>query len=222
MDSDEFSRTAILSQLNAASDLKVEASFVNIDTALSQKDFPAPDMVLINTADAELLENQSIGQAINHLPQSKIALLAANPSMQSLDDAYEMGIAGVISKRVGTAQLAHYVRAMIQGYWVFIRPESGAPKGRCSGLESRYKKYIRALDPLKQQLLRCVALGMTNSQIAEKVFISEGAVKRYLTDMCLDLGISKRVQLTLIASDAGLVTAADLIADSSANRDGVG
>ncbi|RBL98905.1 hypothetical protein C1H84_16840 [Glutamicibacter soli] len=211
VDADAFSRSAIISQLGETSDLIVESHYDTVAEALSQKEFQTPDMLLINSENNDPMSNQGINAAVRDLSRCKVALLTLGSSMQTLNDAYESGIAGVISKRMVSAGLATYVRAIAEGYWVFMRPEAGGPTGGYPLREGIYKSYIRNLSPLSYDILRHVALGLTNAQIARRVLVSEGTVKKRLTDMCFELGISKRVHLTVIACDAGVVRAKDLL-----------
>lgn len=211
VDEDLYSRSAITAQLSEASDLVLETCFNTVEESLAQKDFSPPDVLLINILRSDLLADHRLGEAVLTLPEVKIILLTMNPSMEVLEDAYESGIAGVLSKRMASTELSTYIRVVVEGHWLFIRPENSRPRISSPLREGLYKRYLRNLDADEQQIVRYVALGLTNSQIAHKVHQSEGTVKKRLFNILAELGLSKRVHLTLLACDAKIVGAKDLI-----------
>ncbi|MCS3494507.1 DNA-binding NarL/FixJ family response regulator [Arthrobacter sp. JUb119] len=212
VDEDGYSRSAITAQLGEASDLALEACFNTVEQSLTQKSFSAPDILLINILHPDLLSDHALSEAVSTLPETKVVLLTMNPSMDVLDDAYDSGIAGVISKRMVSAGLPNYIRAIAEGYWLFIRPETGGPCAAEPLREGLYKHYLRNLETADQEIVRYVALGLTNAQIAKEVHQSEGTVKKRLFDILAELGLSKRVHLALVACDAGIVRTKDLLA----------
>jgi DNA-binding NarL/FixJ family response regulator len=65
---------------------------------------------------------------------------------------------------------------------------------------------INDLSPREEQVVRFVALGMRNAEVAEKLSISEQTVKSHLNTIFRKLGIRDRVQLTRYAVQAGIIS----------------
>lgn len=211
VDADCFSRKGVAAQLNETNDLLVEDCFFSLEEYLKHRGIVPPDVLLISLPDSDPMSDRYLREVVSNFSETKIALLTINPTMQVLDDAYDSGIAGVISKHMIGVELPNYIRAIAEGYWVFIRPLSGGPCAKNPLREGLYKAYLRSLNPRDQAIVQRVALGMTNSQIARETFMSEGAIKKRLLDIFTDLGITKRVHLTLFACDAGTIRAKDLV-----------
>lgn len=212
VDEDEFSRSAIAAQFNEANDLLLETCFNTVDQPLIEESYAPPDVLLVNVRSRDFSADCNLSEAVSKLPETKVALLTMNPSMEFLDDAYESGVAAVISKCMVSAGLPNYIRAIAEGYWIFIRPDTGGPCAAEPLREGLYKAYLRGLNARDQEIVRYVALGLTNLQIARKTHQSEGTVKKRLGDILTELGLFKRVHLALIACDAGIVRAKDLTA----------
>jgi len=71
-------------------------------------------------------------------------------------------------------------------------------------------KYIDSIisDPLSPreiEILRLVATGASNKEIAEQLFISEGTVKNHLSNILSKLGVHDRMQAVLKAKEMGII-----------------
>lgn len=65
---------------------------------------------------------------------------------------------------------------------------------------------VNELSPREEQVVRFVALGLRNAEVAEKLSISEQTVKTHLNTIFRKLRIRDRVQLTLYAVRAGIIS----------------
>jgi DNA-binding NarL/FixJ family response regulator len=120
----------------------------------------------------------------------------------------EVGASGFLLKEVRPEQLADAVRAVAAGETLvapaitrrliedFVRrrpPGSGAPD------------EISELTERELEVLRLVARGLSNSEIAATLFLSEATVKTDITHVLAKLGLRDRVQAVVLAYESGLV-----------------
>jgi DNA-binding NarL/FixJ family response regulator len=71
--------------------------------------------------------------------------------------------------------------------------------------ETALKQTAEILSPRETEIVRMVAVGMRNKEIATKLFIGEGTVKTHLHAIYRKLGVHGRVELTVYARERGLV-----------------
>jgi len=69
----------------------------------------------------------------------------------------------------------------------------------------RARKLVGSLTEREAQVLACLGEGLSNAQIAARLYLSEATVKGYVSRMLDKLGCANRTQAGLIAHDAGLV-----------------
>jgi DNA-binding NarL/FixJ family response regulator len=68
------------------------------------------------------------------------------------------------------------------------------------------KEQIAVLSPRELDVLRLVGAGLSNAEIAKRLYVVEGTVKAYVSAILLRLGVKNRVQAAIVAYEAGLVT----------------
>jgi len=68
------------------------------------------------------------------------------------------------------------------------------------------KEQVAMLTPRELEVLGLVGTGLSNAEIAGRLFLVEGTVKAYVSAVLLRLGVKNRVQAAIVAYEAGLVT----------------
>jgi DNA-binding NarL/FixJ family response regulator len=126
-------------------------------------------------------------------PTVKVLMLTVS---ESEDDAYaalEAGAKGYLLKGISGPELAHAIKSVALGE-TFITP------GFASKLISNLKKQsddekgIAELTHREEQIIREVANGLTNREVAEKLSLSEKTVKHYMTSVMQKLHVRNRVE----------------------------
>ena len=77
------------------------------------------------------------------------------------------------------------------------------------GISYEDQKLISQLSEREREVLRLLASGLTNSEIAKTLFLSEGTVKNYVSMIFSKLGVADRTQAAVLAIRSGLVNSAE-------------
>ena len=133
-----------------------------------------------------------------------VVLLTAQLHEDQLIEALHLGVRGFILKEMATKLLVECLRRVHAGE-KWLEKQSGARAiDRVAKRESDLQQLSRILTPRELEIVRLVAEGLRNREIAERLTITEGTVKIHLHNIYEKLGVSGRPQLILFATRQGL------------------
>ena len=127
---------------------------------------------------------------------TKVVVVTASERAEDALAAIRAGASGVVFKRFAIETLVDAVRTVAGGH-VWMAPPPGATE-----LE---EPLPEPLTPREREIVRHVALGLRNAEVAARLAISEDTVKTHLNKVFQKLGLRDRVQLTLYALRRGLI-----------------
>ncbi len=136
---------------------------------------------------------------------TRVVLLTAGLDEDEVLEAVRLGARGVILKEMAPQLLVQCVRKVAAGeQWLEKRSFSRALE-KMLRREAGARQVAGVLTPREIEIVRMVAQGLRNQQIADKLHISEGTVKIHLHNIYEKLQVDGRVALTLYARDKGLI-----------------
>ncbi|MEU0564224.1 response regulator transcription factor [Nonomuraea sp. NPDC005983] len=122
--------------------------------------------------------------------------------------ALRAGAAGFLVKSTPPEDLIGLVRVAAEGHTVLsaaaARRLVAASTDNLSARD-RARELVGALSEREVEVLACLGEGLSNAQIAARLYLSEATIKGYVSRMLDKLGCVNRTQAGLIAHDAGLV-----------------
>jgi DNA-binding NarL/FixJ family response regulator len=139
-------------------------------------------------------------------PQLRILMLSMHENERYLHEALKAGASGYVLKTVADRDLVEAVRAAMRGE-KFLYPGARTPLIEDFLHRARQDLPLREdpLTPREQEVLKLVAEGYTNKQIAETLVISEKTVERHRANILDKLGMRDRVELTRYAIRHGMI-----------------
>jgi DNA-binding NarL/FixJ family response regulator len=165
----------------------------------------APDVVVMDLAMPEINGLHAAIEIIRHRPGARILMLSMHSDEQYVRNALEAGVKGYILKNASETELTRAVRAIAAG-GEFLSPElSGLAIRRLRGDDTRDDDPFRKLSAREIQVLRLIALGKSNKEIAQLLNLSVNTVAVHRTNLMTTLGVHKAAELVLIAVKKGLV-----------------
>lgn len=135
---------------------------------------------------------------------TRVILLAAELRAAQLTEATRLGVRGLLLKDMALATLVQCIRTVNEGgQW----PQH---RSMASAVEQWLKQARGENDPAgsltarELQVVRCVARGLRNREIAGELAINEGTVKIHLHNACRKLSVEGRLALSVYAREKGL------------------
>ncbi|KQW82942.1 LuxR C-terminal-related transcriptional regulator [Brevundimonas sp. Root1279] len=128
------------------------------------------------------------------LPAAAIAILSARTDAHSISMARAFGVRGYLSKAMAVETLVNAVGALMRGETLF--PEQADPIDRHA---AEVHRRVISLSPAQLRVLRAVADGKLNKQIAAEMDLTEGTVKQHVSAIFKKLGVNNRSQAILAA-----------------------
>ncbi len=171
------------------------------ETARLRPDVVLLDLKLSDSAPAEGLDVCNV--LSDRHPQVSIVVLTTFLDSKLLLGALQRGASGYALKDVDTVELARIIRSVHRGQSGFdgrsadlvVRSLTGQPGVPAAG----------ALDDHELEVVRLVARGATNPQVARDLYVSESTVKHHLRTTMRKLGAKDRTELVYRASAQGLL-----------------
>ncbi len=166
-----------------------------------------PDVILMDIS-MPVVDGIAVTQQITHeFPRIAVIMLTMHRQNQQVLQAIKSGARGYLLKTTSSQELASMIRQVHAGK-VQIEPElTGTIVSefrRLSHLSSE-NSSLTELSEKESDILRCVAMGMSNKEIAEQLAYSEKTVKNYLSVIFQKLGIRDRTQAAIFAFRHGLI-----------------
>jgi DNA-binding NarL/FixJ family response regulator len=141
----------------------------------------------------------------SELPEVEVIALTSVLEDTSVSGAVRAGAIGYLLKDTDAEELKRAIQAAAEGR-VHLAPEAAARLMR----EVRAPESPEELTEREAEVLRLVARGHANKQIASSLFVSEKTVKAHVSSILMKLGVQSRTQAALHAVRTGLVSTEEL------------
>lgn len=176
-----------------------------------------PDVVLMDVQMPVLDGIEATRRIVAEHPEVKVVILTTFDRDDYLFDALEAGASGFLLKNADADDLVDAIRAAADGHAllapevtmrVIARMSPGGPGDEGGQGEEPGEPGDDALPQLterEREVLRLVARGLSNAEIATEAFVSEATVKTHVSNVLAKLGVRDRVQAVIAAYDSGLV-----------------
>ena len=203
-------RAGVRSLLNAQPDLEVVGEADDGAVAVERALELVPDVVVMDITMKKVSGLTATQEIRKRLPQTKVLVLTMHENEEYLRQMLEAGATGYVLKQAVDTELAVAIRAVQRGevflYSSFTRVLLGdlAPPGGVDGDLSERDGYER-LSQREREVLRLVALGYTNRQIGDQLFLSVKTVETYRARLMEKLNLKSRSALVRYALRRGLL-----------------
>ena len=202
--------------LEAEDDLVVVGEAGDGDQAVQQAVALRPDVVLMDVRMPGTNGIEATARLVARLPQCRVVILTTFDLDEYAFAALRAGASGFLLKDARPAELVAAIRAVATGDAVVSPrvtrrmlemfagdlPAPDAPAAPARRTDPR----MDSLTARELEILRAVAEGLSNAEIAARFVLSEATVKTHVGRVLAKLGLRDRVQAVVMAYESGLVT----------------
>jgi DNA-binding NarL/FixJ family response regulator len=206
--------------LSLESDLEVIGVAHNGKAALEQVEALQPDVVLMDLKMPVMDGREATRLICQSFPNTSVLVLTTFDDDGYIVDAMRAGAKGYLLKDMPSEELAQAIRLVQSGYTQLApglmdklltgfsaapttpAPTTPTPATPAPTTQPSKHPALAQLTPREQEVLRLIATGLTNRDIAQQLFISEGTVKTHVTHLLNRLNLRNRSQLAIYANSA--------------------
>ena len=205
-DDQPLMRAGFRTVLEATGTIEVVGEAGDGEEAIRVADALEPDVVLM---DIQMPRLDGI-EATRRMPRRRVLILTTFGLDDYIVDALRAGASGFLLKDARPQELVGAVRAVAAGDAVLSAPVTRrlldqiahrlpAPVPRTDGV-------LASLTEREHEVLRLLAGGLSNAEIATALTVSEATVKTHVSNLLGKLGLRDRVQAVILAYEAGVVS----------------
>jgi DNA-binding NarL/FixJ family response regulator len=225
VDDQHLMREGIASLLKLQDGIEVVGTAANGQEALEQAMSLQPDVILMDVRMPVLDGIEATEHIHRQLPRSKILMLTTFNDDAYVLNALQVGASGYLLKDLPAYNLAQAIQAVHRGIYQLdpavvdqvkallslaqAKREAGQAECAAPG-HAHYTPVANASKPTdlterELEVLRLIAKGATNREIAKELVISEGTVKNHISNILSRLNVRDRTQAAIYARDQALL-----------------
>lgn len=209
-DDQSLFREALRTLLSSFVELNVIGEAANGEEALRQAVSLSPDVILMDLR-MPIMDGVEATRRITQLGKGiKVIVLTTFDDDETVFDGLRAGAVGYLLKDVSSEKLIEAIQAAYNGDYFLLPSITAKVVSEFSKISKPIRKHNDEMmpDPLSPreiEILRVVATGASNKEIAEQLYISEGTVKNHLSSILGKLGVRDRMQAILKAKELGII-----------------
>jgi two-component system response regulator DevR len=205
VDDHEVVRLGLRGLLERQPGWQVVAEAATADEAVSRALEYKPDVVVMDIRLAGSSGIDACRRIISQVPSTRVIMLTSYAEEELLFDAIAAGAAGYVLKQIGSDELVRAIETVGRGEALL---DPGLTRRVLAKVrEAARKEAFAAFPDLTEQELRVLALiseGKTNREIAEALYLGEGTVRNYVSNILGKLGVSNRAEAAAYAVEHNL------------------
>jgi DNA-binding NarL/FixJ family response regulator len=197
-------RQGLRALLELESDLEIVGEAENGEQAINCVAEFQPDVVLLDIR-MPIMDGVAATQEIQkRFPKTKILVLTTFDDDEYVSAALQNGAMGYLLKDTPSEELAVAIRAVYKGYTQLgpgiVRKLLTQFSNAIPTQSPPVPSSLTELTPREKEVLRLIATGASNREIAQKLYISEGTVKNHVTNILNRLSLRDRTQAAIWAN----------------------
>jgi two-component system, NarL family, response regulator DevR len=199
LDDHEIVRRGVKELLEADGELEVVGEAGTAADALARIPPTRPDVAVL---DVRLPDGDGVEvcrEIRSAHPEVHCLMLTSFADDEALFQAIVAGASGYLLKQIKGADVVQAVRSVASGQSL-LDPSVTARVVERLRRDSEEDELLARLSPQERNILRLIADGLTNRQIAERVHLAEKTVKNYVSNLLSKLGMERRTQAAVYAA----------------------
>jgi DNA-binding NarL/FixJ family response regulator len=206
VDDHAFVRHALKLSLEYESNIEIVGEAENGIAAIESVELLQPQVVLMDIQmpcmDGVEATRQICGITPegNHSTESKVLILTIDDTDEYISHALKYGASGYVLKNTPPEELAFAIQAVYRGYMHLDLNLGRKVIARIPEISEVSTTDLDKLTPREQQIVRIIATGANNEEIASKLYISPRTVKNHITNILSQLNLRNRTEIAILAT----------------------
>jgi two-component system response regulator NreC len=196
-------RSGLRRVLDAEPDIETVSEAENADRAIFEAMEHKPDIVLMDVVMPGKSGIEGLPGLLQAVPSVRVLILSMQDDPRYVRAAFEAGASGYVLKEAADTDLITAVRAVAGGER-YVHPTLGA-RLLAAEVEERKRAETDPLSEREREVLRLLALGHTNQEIAKLLYISVRTAETHRAHIMQKLRLSSRAELVRYALAEGLL-----------------
>jgi DNA-binding NarL/FixJ family response regulator len=207
VDDQELVRDGLALILSAHEDIEVVGTAADGLEALRICREERPDVVLLDLRMPRLDGLEALPRLKAEVPRARVLVLTTFPDDEYVVRALRAGASGFLLKDSPRGSLVTAVRSVAAGEYVLDEEVTGVLLARLGDgrAAAKHTAAVARMTSRERDVLRCVARGLTNAEVAAELHVSETTVKTHLGRLLTKWGARDRIGLVVMAHEAGVV-----------------
>ncbi len=206
VDDHQVVRQGVRAFLDTQPDFSVVGEAESGEQALSLADEHVPDVILMDLVlPGEIDGVEATRQVKRHSPRTQVVVLTSYHEDEYIFPAIRAGALSYVLKDIGPDELAEVIRKAAQGEAVLNSRVAARLIQEIQGRRDLSTNPFTELSDREMEVLRLIAAGSSNAEIAEQLVISEKTVKGHVSNILGKLHLADRTQAAVYAWREGIV-----------------
>jgi len=198
-------RSGVRAYLETQPELVVVAEAGSGQEAVQQAAEYAPDVVLMDLVMPGMDGVEATRRVREASPRTQVVVLTSFHEDTHIFPAIKAGAISYLLKDIGPAELAEAIRAAARGEAILHPKVAARLMQELRGNRTQAINPYTELSEREQEVLRLIAEGMSNAEMAEKLVLSEKTVKSHVSNILNKLHLADRTQAAVFAWREGVV-----------------
>ncbi|MCV2458516.1 response regulator transcription factor [Streptomyces sp. ICN988] len=204
LDDHEVVRRGVRDLLDDEPDITVVGEAGTVEQALVRVPALRPHVAVL---DVRLPDGDGVGvcrELRSRMPELACLMLTSFDDEEALLDSIMAGAAGYVLKQIQGSDLVSAVRTVAAGQSLLDPSAATKLMARLRGEQAKEEapEALPGLTEREREILALIGEGLTNRQIGQRLYLAEKTVKNHISRLLAKLGVERRIQAAVIATQA--------------------
>ncbi len=199
VDDHEVVRRGLRALLDSQHDITVVGEAASADEAVRRVGYDSPDVVVMDVRLPDGSGVEACREIRSQWPDTKVLMLTSFADEEALFASVMAGASGYVLKQIQSDALIESIRAVGRGESLLDPAMTERVFRKIRG-EQDDDPLLARLTGQERKILDLIAMGMTNREIADEMYLAEKTVKNYVSNLLAKLGMSRRSEAAAYAA----------------------